>query len=199
VRRLGLDLEKLTKLERFVFVDGLSGLFLPGGGKEKVGEVVLRSHELESVAREIQGAIQRLRTMANENVVLIIDGVDSLLAAGGDDINAINLEAMFLRLQEDVHSTIITLSSDSPLVSETKTPLETNHASFLLSMAHKADLTVSLRLLDTGTARDVSGVLRITPRNQITNNDGEELELEERELLYFVGGDGVVKVFERGQ
>ena len=50
---------------------------------------------------------------------------------------------------------------------------------------------MGLRLLDTGTARDVSGVLRVT-----RGPEGDELE--EREFLYFVSGDGGVRVFERG-
>lgn len=82
---------------------------------------------------------------------------------------------------------------------EQHTPLELNHSSFLLSVAHQADLTMALRLLDTGTARDVSGVLRITKGDV----DGEEHNtaerIESRELLYYIGGDGGAKVFERGQ
>lgn len=59
---------------------------------------------------------------------------------------------------------------------------------------------MSLRLLDSGTARDVSGVVRITAGNQTPGMDRESRgKVEERELLYFVGGDGGVKVFERGQ
>jgi elongator complex protein 6 len=67
-------------------------------------------------------------------------------------------------------------------------------------MAHQADLIMSLRLLDSGTARDVSGVVRITAGNQTGEMDqGTQQRVEEKELLYFVGGDGGVKVFERGQ
>lgn len=58
---------------------------------------------------------------------------------------------------------------------------------------------MSLRLLDSGTARDVSGVLRITAGHQIEEALDIQKRIEERELLYFVGGDGGVKVFERGQ
>jgi elongator complex protein 6 len=57
---------------------------------------------------------------------------------------------------------------------------------------------MGLRLLDTGTARDVSGVLRIGIGEDLDQED-TETALEGRELLYFVGGDGGVKVFERGQ
>lgn len=77
------------------------------------------------------------------------------------------------------------------------TELELNHAAFLLNVAHQADLTMGLRLLDTGTARDVSGVIRISVRGEL--DDKREAKLEGRELLYFVGGDGSVRAFERGQ
>jgi elongator complex protein 6 len=59
---------------------------------------------------------------------------------------------------------------------------------------------MSLRLLDTGTARDVSGVVRITAGDEAEVDDRHiQRRIEEKELLYFVGGDGGVKVFERGQ
>ncbi len=99
-----------------------------------------------------------------------------------------------------VYATILTLSADQPLVTSHQTSLETHHALLLLTIAHQADITVSLRLLDSGTARDVSGVIRITLGDQTTNHDVEiQKRLEEKELLYFVEGDGGVRVFERGQ
>lgn len=51
-------------------------------------------------------------------------------------------------------------------------------------------------MLDTGTAKDVSGVLRVTPGGE---DDMSGTVVEDRELLYFIGGDGNVRVFERGQ
>jgi elongator complex protein 6 len=59
---------------------------------------------------------------------------------------------------------------------------------------------MGVRLLDTGTARDVSGVIRITV-GDAGSQDGENMskKVGEKELLYFVGGDGSVRVFERGQ
>lgn len=64
----------------------------------------------------------------------------------------------------------------------------------MLSLAHEAEAVLSLRLLDTGTAKDVSGVVRIS-------RGGGALDrvVEEHEYLYHVGGDGGVKIFERGQ
>jgi elongator complex protein 6 len=59
-------------------------------------------------------------------------------------------------------------------------------------------LIMSLRLLDTGTARDISGVIRIAAERELEEGEAG-LNLDGKELLYFVGGDGNVKVFERGQ
>lgn len=94
----------------------------------------------------------------------------------------------------------MTVAADYPLVSEQHTALESNHAAFLLGTAHQADQIMSLRLLDSGTARDVSGVIRVTQRKHTrSESDGSPKRTEEKEVLYFVGGDGSVKVFERGQ
>lgn len=58
---------------------------------------------------------------------------------------------------------------------------------------------MGVRALETGAARDVSGVLRIT-RGGGWEEEEEEGEGRGREveLLYLVGRDGNVKVFERG-
>lgn len=101
-----------------------------------------------------------------------------------------------------MHSTVLTISADYPLVSAGQTPLDISHAAFLLNTAHQADLIIGLRLLDSGAARDVSGVLRIAVGDH--DQAAEERPkiqpgVEDKELLYFVGGDGGVKVFERGQ
>jgi elongator complex protein 6 len=51
---------------------------------------------------------------------------------------------------------------------------------------------VSLRLLDSGIARDVSGVLRVT-----NGGGGDGTGVEEGEFLYWVGGDGGLRVWQR--
>lgn len=86
------------------------------------------------------------------------------------------------------------MSADEPLVASQTTALEKEHAAFMLSLAHEAEAVLSLRLLDTGTAKDVSGVVRITRGGALLDR-----VVEEHEYLYHVGGDGGVKVFERGQ
>ncbi|KAK9417449.1 hypothetical protein SUNI508_08809 [Seiridium unicorne] len=195
--RLGLDLEGLSKKHRFKFVDGLTGLFSMAAGvgvKSPVAtqtQHVLGTATLDELERVVHGALQ---SCASRNVVLILDNLDLLRATAGNQISGEALREALHHIRENVTSTIMTLAADEPLVSTQATSLEKDHAAVTLSLAHEAEMVISLRLLDTGTARDVSGVLRITP-----GGDATGFVSEERELLYFVGGDGSVRVFERGQ
>lgn len=68
-----------------------------------------------------------------------------------------------------------------------------------MSIAHEARTIWGVRGLDTGSASDVSGVLRVT-KGPAIEYDGafRRADLEEKELLYFVAGDGGVRVFEKG-
>lgn len=66
----------------------------------------------------------------------------------------------------------------------------------MVGLAHQARVVISLSGLETGAARDVSGVLRVG-RGGAEEQEGDDV-VEEKEMLYFVGGDGGVKVFERG-
>ncbi|AEO65021.1 uncharacterized protein THITE_2111529 [Thermothielavioides terrestris NRRL 8126] len=133
-------------------------------------------------------------------VVLVIDGLDFVLAAspppssaGGEPSGiATAVWEMLMDLRENTHAAIVTVAADDPLIKEQQTSLEKQHAWFALSLVHEADAVLSLRLLDTGVAKDVSGVIRIT-------HGGGRLLARDQEYLYHVGGDGGVKVFERGQ
>ncbi|POS78493.1 hypothetical protein DHEL01_v203099 [Diaporthe helianthi] len=220
--RLGLNLDTLAARGRFLFVDGLSRLFLgggngtaappagpgPGPGRHQQRQqqhqqqhlLYLDSPHLADAAKVFGTAVERLQA-AGGKIILILDQPDVLLAAAspGDGVTGTAWKDVVLGLREasaeqQVHATLLTLSADEPLVSAQTTALEKEHAAFLLSLAHEAEAVLSLRLLDTGMAKDVSGVVRIT-------GGGVHMDrvIEEHEYLYHVGGDGVVKVFERGQ
>ncbi|KAI1771611.1 hypothetical protein F4818DRAFT_196607 [Hypoxylon cercidicola] len=202
--KLGIDLDVSTRKGKFVFVDGLSGLFQASqshasirtpGGTPRV--IALSSASLQHLRKGLEDAIIQVQHSASEQrTILIVDQPDLLLAASGDGISSEGLRETLLDIREKVHSSIVTLSADEPLISSQATSLEKDHAALAVSLAHDADLVISLRMLDTGTARDVSGVLRVTPGGGI--NDSMKAA-EDRELLYFVAGDGGVRVFERGQ
>lgn len=64
---------------------------------------------------------------------------------------------------------------------------------------------LGLRVLDTGVARDVSGVVRVTEQKADWLGLGFEDEGKKseesgagREFLYQIKGDGSVRVFDRG-
>jgi elongator complex protein 6 len=88
-----------------------------------------------------------------------------------------------------VHATVLSFSVDDALLRSQGTTLERSHAALVLAQAHAADVILSLRMLDTGVAKDVSGVVRVTERDRAEAG---------AEYLYHVGADGNVKVFERG-
>jgi len=88
-------------------------------------------------------------------------------------------------------------------------PLEKEHASFVAGQGHGASLVVSTRGLDTGVARDVSGVLRVSRGGAWDEVEDDETvsgsglgsakeEARNIEVLYHVAQDGSVRVFERG-
>ncbi|KAK4168578.1 hypothetical protein QBC43DRAFT_309155 [Cladorrhinum sp. PSN259] len=203
--RLGVDLEAAGRKGKFGFVDGLSGLYTEDSRptstvqREETWKRTLRSGNVKDIGRAIENLLVQLKpgaagTETRRKVILVLDGLDFLVAAasGVDNTGAVAVRDMVMDLREKSHGTIITLAADDPLIKEQVTPLETNHACFVLSLAHDADTILSLRLLDTGTAKDVSGVIRIT-------HGGQNFDTKDHEYLYNVGGDGGVRVFERGQ
>lgn len=97
----------------------------------------------------------------------------------------------------------MTTSADFPLVHNAAaddcadaTPLERHHAAFVVGLAHRASMVLQLRTLDTGAAKDVSGVLRVSKGGGFS--DSSEAVVE-KEVLYFVQRDGGVRVFGRGE
>jgi elongator complex protein 6 len=166
-------------------------------------------------------------TTKKRNVILILDTPDIISACLGDvapsiasgvsmqadQITPQALTAAILELRAQVHSTVITVSADDALLNHpahsylshsdfgaTPTPLEANQTHLILGLAHNADLLLQCRPLDTGTAGDVSGVLRAGLGDGAVDQldtDGES-GLKEGEWLYYVQSDGGARVFERG-
>lgn len=102
--RLGLDLDRLSKQQRFKFVDGLSGLFsgglLPGARAPSgavQGQHLLRSATVTELQQVVNAALQ---TCATRKVVLIMDNPDLLLAAAGDALLGEALREALLNIRE---------------------------------------------------------------------------------------------------
>ncbi|KAK6496396.1 hypothetical protein TWF481_002416 [Arthrobotrys musiformis] len=126
---------------------------------------------------------------------LVVEGLDVLIAAAGIDVRAV--EDLVYDLRDISSTTTILLPSDSVLIqtSASSTPLELSHANLVISLAHTADAILSLRLLDTGVAKDISGVLKVTRgAGNLGDTDGI---VEEKEMLYYESDAGV-RIFARG-
>ena len=141
--------------------------------------------------------------------MLVLDNPDVLLALGL--ASAQDLSTTLLKLRRMVHATIVTCAADTPILAAAAaaspaggegapTPLEAESAAFAVQQGHSAEVVVSARELETGAAKDVSGVLRVTRGGAAFAREEEEgvEEVKEMEALYLVQRDGNVKVFERG-
>ncbi|GAD92277.1 conserved hypothetical protein [Paecilomyces variotii No. 5] len=161
--------------------------------------------EIVTVINGLQG--KKVTGDEEDEILLVIDQPDLLLAATGlsHGISATEMAEWVMGLQQHVFSTVVTLAADSPLIHSASafaqqhaTPLETEHAAFVVGLAHRASMVMQLRNLDTGAAKDVSGVLRISKGGGPEQETGESA-WEEKEVLYFVQRDGGVRVFGRGE
>lgn len=98
----GIDLSKYAQSKRFVFVDGLSELFLPAiatkGNASADRTVVLRNgSELGGI---FDGIMSAVKSLSGGKVVLIIDQLDVLLAAGGQAVTAVAIADMLMELRQ---------------------------------------------------------------------------------------------------
>lgn len=128
-----------------------------------------------------------------------------------------------------MHATVIALPADGPFLAAARgaalaqlhglrpgedthdDPLARENAAFMVSCVQMARWTVSCRMLGTGWAEDVSGVVRVTRGGRADEDlevegegegqgdDAGEEEVKEGEWLYYVGGDGGVRVWGRGE
>ena len=105
----GLDFGKLIQESRLCFVDGLSELFIskvePGyaRSKKETGRIVLRDPRIEALEKNILAAVNSLgggRATA-KRVLLILDGLDLVLAATGVDMQT--MTDMLTELREVKH------------------------------------------------------------------------------------------------
>lgn len=153
---------------------------------------------LPSLEKKITTAINQASSEEKNKVLLILD-YPSLLLSTTPSVTSTALSTLLLTLRShpSLHSTLLTtpadgpfLSASSPDVNTTPTPIESETAAFTVQQAHSARSVLSVRELDTGAARDVSGVLRVTRGGK------SDEEVKEWEGLYLVGRDGGVKIVE---
>ena len=165
-------------------------------------------------ARVPPRALSPATTLVDAMPVVVLDGIDFILALQQPSISALSLQSTLATLRAKSQSLIVACSADGPLlhshdgVSTSATPLEADHALFIASMAHHSQWLFQLRGLDTGIAKDVSGVVRVSrggaEEDDNRNEDApqgsrQEEDLVDAEWLYQLKGDGSAKVWGRGE
>jgi elongator complex protein 6 len=99
--RIGLDLMAHGRAGRFIFGEGLTGgLFTDTTTTEPTGWMIsMNTAVLGNVKTMLEESIEKLKT-GGSRVVLIIDQIDLLLAAGGESISVKEVREMLLDLRE---------------------------------------------------------------------------------------------------
>ncbi|KAF3051692.1 hypothetical protein E8E11_011090 [Didymella keratinophila] len=181
----------------------------PSASSQTPGHFALTSLHLAHLKTTLTSAITSLSTpTTTRKTLLVLDNPDAYLALSS------TAPSTFISLLLQLHATpsishILThIHADTPLISPSAPaqPLEISQFNLLTKLAHMSTRVIGTRVLDTGVARDVSGVVRVTEQQTGWQGLGLEQEgiLKEddagkgREFLYQVKGDGSVKVFERG-
>ncbi|CAE7207966.1 hypothetical protein PTNB85_09320 [Pyrenophora teres f. teres] len=180
--------------------------------KTTPGHYTLKTLEIADVKATISSAISSLATSATPcKTLLIFDNPDLLLALN-PAITPSNFTSLLLELHTlpTVSHILTHMQADNPLLSLSTPPqpLEITHHNLVVRCAHMSRRILGVRVLDTGVARDVSGVVRITEQRShfigagsgrtTAGRDGGGDDGKGKEFLYQVKGDGSVKVFERG-
>jgi elongator complex protein 6 len=187
----------------------------PNASRSTSGLYTLKSLDLAHLETIITTALSSLSfnqttmsTMQRKTLILF-DNPDIILA-----LDPTVTPSAFISLVLTLHhlpnvSHILThMQADNPLLNLSAPPqlLEIAHHNLLVKVAHMSERIMGVRVLDTGVARDVSGVIRITEQKMNWQNlgsedgvgKGQEESGRGKEFLYQVKGDGSVKVFERG-
>jgi elongator complex protein 6 len=177
---------------KLLYVEGLTTNHqIPGG-----------TTDYENGLQGISGTISKLLASAlpEGETILILDFPDIPLTM--EPTSSDILLTHIAQWRQQAYATIVTLTIENLASASYEghphnaalggaSPVLLQQQQFVLSIAHHADMVFSTKLLDTGTAKDISGVVRITPRTGA---------MGDKELLYFVelGVGKGVEVWERG-
>ncbi|KAH0328514.1 hypothetical protein KCU74_g6099, partial [Aureobasidium melanogenum] len=171
--------------------------------------VHLKDSSISSTHKSLTSLLASLTSSHPSRKTHLILDAPTLLLSTSSSPSASALFSLLLSLRSLVSTTTLVLEADFPFLAAAlpdlqhkATPLEAAHAAFVVQQAHISTWVLSLRPLDTGKARDVSGVIRVSRGgawDDDVEEDTKEQERKELEALYFVQNDGGVRVFERGE
>jgi hypothetical protein len=193
-------LNDATLATRFAYIDAITAFgdetesLKTATGPSQSRIKMLTSHELPSFTATMD---ETFASLGDRDIVLLLDSPDLILGTTESDAAAVISALLNLRLM--VHAAVIMLRADlfeSEAEPQNPTPMQVEQQQLVLSLAHQANTVFSVRKLDTGLAKDVTGVLRIT--NAIKDVGDDDHGCSAREYLYHVHDNRTAVVWERG-
>ena len=187
----------MASSKRLYYIDML--LLPPDGILSSDPDSTISSKVMRKLKDDVRQAIDSATSNARLRpcITLIIDGLDFLLSAEPSS-TSVDLSVWLLSLQTQLRHLIVSISADAPLLHQARTPLEEKHQCFTTVMAHQSSRLLQLRSLESGAARDISGVLRISNGGQHDIENDRDAS-EEHEYLYQTKSDGNVRIWSRGE
>jgi elongator complex protein 6 len=207
----GVDLLQAQQRQKFIYIDAFSQLFLSFPGVQTTTPTLTLNSRSPWGTQLAQAIVNAVRRVEFDKPALFIEGLDFLLAAAGEEVNTDEILTLVSSLSEVLAPVsplirqctsrifISVFADDNLLDSSNFTPLAQNQSILLTSLVHRAHSVISLRPLQTGTAKDVTGILRLTRGgawydfNTTSARDSDETQ--EWEMLYRLE-DGRAKLFK---
>ncbi|KAL2313652.1 Elongator complex subunit Elp6 [Schizosaccharomyces pombe] len=183
MRKWGMDIK--TK-KNFFFIDGFSMLFAPISKPSKVQAPETKNH-IKSVFAPVIQCVEE-NDFESENSTIIIEDIDILQSTHA--LDSTKIQQAILELRKCFSRVIVNVTLGAPL------PQQKSLGS---SIGHMATRCISCRPLTSGSARRITGFLRLSRMpNHFRSGICETPEDDDKELLYEVTEAGA-KVYSKGQ
>jgi elongator complex protein 6 len=185
-------LDDLRETGRFFFVNAMDDGMSSSGVNKTEGDCRVKSNVLAPVIKGLATVLMSLPS--SQTNVLILDSPDVLL--GMYNCNTYDVLSSLTDLRRAAQGMVMIMASDvsgSMEIAGNSDNLQSSHQQFLLTTTHQSTAVLSTRVLDTGQAKDVSGVLRINSQGTMCRS-----QLWDVELLYHLEPSRAVRIWQRG-
>ncbi|KAG2330267.1 hypothetical protein Bca52824_001447 [Brassica carinata] len=187
LRKLGCNLATQKTNNRLVFVDML--MMKCSDGVETKDNV----NAVAKLFREIQGTVQKLRSVTNSNITVMVDDM-SLLEIAATNSNSDHV----LDFLHYCHSLISESNCSLVILNHEDIYSSMERPAYLLQMVCLADVVIKAEPLASGLANDVHGQLTVLNKGMISSNSGKgrsrnklhnfQFRVKENGIEYFYPG-----------
>ncbi|ODV97863.1 hypothetical protein PACTADRAFT_185831 [Pachysolen tannophilus NRRL Y-2460] len=153
--------------------------------------------EGDEILKKIETTIEKEFRNDYSDLNVIIENPEYLLHTTPLTTNMLLIFLNKLHLNY-ANNLIVISSSDKNLLdfhAQEESSIEFKHTEFLTKFLFRSNLIMNIKPLDTGRANDVTGLLSIN--KGLVGYQTDEIEIVEKEYLFFVAKEGNVRLFFR--